>query len=289
MRRRNSTLQGNPTLADFIIPQVAVPESASDREKAAAEAANVSLSKLVKGLADLDPKLSMFRIGTVAVIAFVSVVGAIATIIGAVRESEAAAIAGTVAALGGLIVGAVMNPLQTVERDIVVRRWSDVIVSSWAASLAAGRSPATALRQASKEFEKLGAAYAALTSKTLETISLSFPGDAAEEEAAESETDRDPLKLELPDSQATAQGAVVDQFTSAVASGGVGPYTYDAEGLPPDLSITPNGGEFIGTVAAGADTRDWTVTVTATDAGDEDDPPSTVTGKFVWAIEVPAT
>lgn len=288
MGRRNSTLQGNPTLADFIIPQVAVPESASERQKEAAEAANVSLSKLVKGLADLDPKLSTFRTGTVTVIALVSVAGAIATIIGAAQESEAAAIAGTVAALGGLLVGAVMNPLQTVERDIVVRRWSDVIVSSWATSLAAGRSPATALRQASREFEKLGATYAALTSKTLETISLSFPRDEAEE-AAESETDGDPLKLELPDSQATAQGAVVDQFTSAVASGGVGPYTYDAEGLPPDLSITPNGGEFIGTVTADADTRDWTVTVTATDAGDEDDPPPTVTGKFVWAIEVPAT
>jgi len=281
MARRNTTTNGNPSLADFVIPQIAVPDSASDAEKDAAEAANVSLSKLVKGLADLDPELSKFRTATMAVIALVSVVGALATIIGAVRGEEAATIAGTVASLGGLVVGAVMNPLQTVERDIVIRRWSDVIVSSWAAALASGRTPMSSLQQASREFEKLGATYAALTSKTLETVSLSFPKPQDDDSEADEQS---ALKLELPESKTTVQGDPVDSLTEAKVSGGTGPYAYASEGLPDGLTITANGGEFVGAVSAQAEVRDWTVTVTVSDSGSEEDPKPTVTGKFVWTV-----
>lgn len=267
---------------DFVIPRVEdPPDTAPDSEKEAAQQANKALSGLTRRLAELDPTASRIRFGAVLLLALGAVTGAIVAIVAALKGSDAATIAGVLSSLGSLAVGALMNPLQTVERDIIIRRWSDVIVSSWALSIAAGRPPASALRQASEEFGKLCSAYAALTSKSLETIGLSF-GSAAEEDSKKK--DDEALSLTVPSAQELAKGAGIRKLTEAVATGGVGSYAYAAEGLPPGLALTPNGGEFVGSVAADAEARDWNVTVTVTDLGSDADPKTTASGRFIWTI-----
>lgn len=283
---RDSTTRGNPTLDDFVIRVQEPPQDASPEEKEAARKANLALSRLTQRLADFDPTAGIIRLLAMVLLAGATTVGGIVAILGAVSDSEATAIAGVLGAVGSLGVGALMNPLQTVERDIIIRRWSDVIISSWAIGLAKGRSSVSGLRQASEEFAKLGSTYAALTSKTLETIGLSFPKtEEDDDEKDEDEKDEDKaLSLEVPKAQTTVRGAAVGKLTQATASGGVGPYVYAAEGLPPGLSVTANGGEFVGEVAANAEFKDWNVTVTVTDVGSKTDPKETASDKFIWTV-----
>lgn len=273
-----TTSDGDAEQGDFAVPRVKALPGASSAEKAEVQEANKALVEMITRLARFDPTASRWRLVMLGIMALVTLLGAGVTIYAILNDAETATVAGVLTALGGIVVGAVMNPLQTVERDIIIRRWSDVIISSWAFNVRAGRSPVSALREASEEFTKLGTTYASITSKTLETVSLSF---AKPEESPEKED----LTLKVPPEQKLKQGATIESLVEVTATGGNPPYKFKAEGLPPGITVSPFKGEFIGTVAEDAATKKYPVRVTVTDTATEDGEPASISEEFQWTIE----
>jgi hypothetical protein len=257
---------------------------ASEEEKRLAKEANEALFKLVTSIANDDPWFAIVRFALLGVVSLATVGATVALIIGASSDSTWASIASAGAVVGTLGIVGLMNPLQTIERDIVVRRWSDVIVAGWAASAAGGSTPRSATRLATEEFAALATAYSAMTGQAFDALTAlgaQVKADTDTKAAAAKDLAIDPI----PD-QHTAAGSALSEAVAVKASGGAGKYNFALSGQPKGLEITASDGEITGTVAGDAAVGDQVVTVTVTEVLPED---STATAaskvaKFVWTV-----
>ncbi len=173
--------------------------------------------------------------------------------------------AGVIAAAGVLIatlaVVGFANPLQTIERDVVIRRWSDVILStfylqagSWDVRVNAEYRKTAA--RATKDFAAMALALGAAHGKTLDSL----VAIATQPAAVEEEEEETALTLPNPGDQASPANVAIDNFTLE----GTGPETlsYTIDGGPPGIIIDADRGEISGTPTTAGD-YETTVTLTS--------------------------
>lgn len=276
-------------MGDKFLPQIAVPEDSSNELKKAADDTNKHLLNLVRRTVKADPGFALARIIVLMVLALVATGSTVALILAALNEDGWAAAASATGMIVSLSIVGLLNPLQTIERDIIIRRWSDIIISGWAADLAEAKvTTGTATQRATDRYAVLAAAYSTMTSKTIDALSALV----AATEAGEGSDAEDPETLAVTPiaSQASAQGADIGEGVTIEAMGGSGKYTYAATGLPGGLSVTDAAaGVITGTVAQDAEARDWVVEITVTETlkSDATETPQSVSVKFVWTITAP--
>lgn len=260
---------------------------ASPGEKKAANQANAALLLLPKRIVGADPWFSIARYTLLSVVVLTTVGATAALIVSAASDATWAAVASAGAIVASMAIAGFINPLQTVERDIIVRRWSDVIISGWAADLGGTGTPRSATRLASQEFATLAAAYGVMTGKTLDALSAVNSPKA--DDAAAGETPKELTVSPIAD-QSSAQGEELASALSVEAKGGSGKYKYAIAGQPAGLEITASSGDITGTVAADADATESIVTVTVTEvlADDAAGEPQSKKVKFVWTVTTPA-
>ena len=266
------------------------PDAPEDIKKAA-ENANKALLELPERTVKADIGFSRARFWFLAGLASVTVGGTLALVISAGTREEWVAAASAAAVVASLALAGLINPLQTIERDIIIRRWSDVIVSGWGGDLATTGSPQTATKRATEQFAVLAAAYATITSKTLDTLAaMNVPKgdtkDEGEEESAE-------VSITPIPAQSSARGETLKSALAVEAKGGTGTYKFTVEGLPTGLKIAESSGHITGTVDANAEAREWIVKVTATEVLEDkkaSDGTKAHSGstKFVWTVTAPA-
>ena len=207
-------------------------------------------------LAKLDPSLSVARSLTVIAISLITVGGTVGVVAIGLTSKDLAGIivSGSVVLLGLLFAGFV-NPLQTVERDIVFRRWSDMIVNAFAVELVSSRNPEAAADAANRRFKSLATSYGALASKATEALTAM----AKESSAQTDEPEPTQLSIENPGTQTATEGQAIAEFI--VAAKGPGTITYTDSGLPTDIKLDSATGKISGVAPHGE--KDYSVTVTA--------------------------
>jgi hypothetical protein len=239
---------------------------------------------MISNIAGDDRWFGWSRWIVLAVLALATVASTCALVVSAVKEATWAAAGSAAALVGTLAVAGWMNPLQTIERDIIIRRWSDVLLTGWAADIAGPGSPRSATRHASDEFVVLCSAYAAMANKTVDAVSAIVNAKAASgDEPSSTAAD---VSIDAVPSQCNAQGEKLASALHINAAGGSGKYTFAIEDPPTGLTITSASGDITGTVDASTETKDWVVKVTATEVL-----PASAAGtaksaetKFVWTI-----
>lgn len=272
---------------DTLLPQIAVPDDSSEDLKKAAEETNEHLLELVKRTVKADPSLAVIRFGVLIILALVVTGSTIALILSAFNENGWAAAASATGMIVSLSIVGLMNPLQTIERDIIIRRWSDIIISGWAADLAEERiSTGTATKRATERYAVLAAAYSTMTSKTLDALSaLVAVTSAIDEDSTDDETDS--LTVTPISAQTSAQGADLSDGITIEAKGGSGKYTFAATDLPSGLSIPDAAvGVIKGSIAADAEVKEWNVKIVVTETLDQGatETPQSASLEFVWTV-----
>jgi putative Ig domain-containing protein len=260
------------------------PEERTKHEKAVVErieALNKDLTRAAGAGARFDPTAGVFRfffvigLATVTLLATVGLLWVLFTSDETVKTITAGA-----ALVGVLSVAGLVNPLQTVERDTVFRRWSDMIAHTFMIQAADDRLKASRLKAAADDanarFTSLATAYAAATSKTLETLALSL--DASKEEEEE-EADESGISITNPGTQTSKKGTEIQEL-QIDAKGGKTLSFADGGTLPAGLSIASDSGVVSGTPENDAATADAVkITVADSEQGLE----GSVT--FKWTIE----
>ncbi|CRK60869.1 hypothetical protein [Alloactinosynnema sp. L-07] len=140
-------------------------------------ALNKKLNAAAGAIAMADEGAAKVRLWFMVGIAAATVVATIGLIVAIAASGGIATVLTTGAvAVTGLVVGGLMNPLQTVERDIIFRRWSDMITHTYLAQTADPNlrpSDLTAVAEAANaRFAALATAYAATANKSLETVQI---------------------------------------------------------------------------------------------------------------------
>ncbi|WP_436493120.1 hypothetical protein [Actinokineospora sp. HUAS TT18] len=158
-------------MAEF---ELVVPEG-PDGEAVAA--LNKKLSAAAAAIAVADSSSAKVRLWFMVGIAAATVVATVGLIVSIAASASLATVLTTGAvAVTGLVVGGLMNPLQTVERDIIFRRWSDMITHTYLAQTADPNlrpSELTGVAEAANaRFATLATAYAATANKSLETVQV---------------------------------------------------------------------------------------------------------------------
>ncbi|HVK22607.1 MAG TPA: hypothetical protein VM677_14705 [Actinokineospora sp.] len=145
-------------------------------------ALNKRLTEAAGAIAIADKESAKVRLWFMVGIAGATVAATVGLIISIAASASLATVLTTGAvAVAGLVVGGLMNPLQTVERDIIFRRWSDMITHTYLAQTADGNLTASELtgvaEAANARFAALAAAYAATANKSLETVQIVAKAD----------------------------------------------------------------------------------------------------------------
>lgn len=203
---------------------------------------NAALHAASRSTAGQDKTSSAVRIAVLVALALGIAAGVVALIVGVLRTEDAATIVtGGAVTIGFAVVGGLINPLQTVERDIVYRRWSDAIaVGFWlriADSRAGSREIGKVAAEASSQFAALAGAYAANASKTLETLEVMI-------QSGHSERDEDVadnvLTIENPGDQSGTEGQALGKGVqvTVVCAGEV---KFESTPLPPGLTLDSSG------------------------------------------------
>ncbi|GGU14121.1 hypothetical protein [Lentzea flava] len=160
--------------------------------------------------------------------------------------------------VSGLLLAGLVNPLQTMERDIIFRRWADMITMTFLVQAAdpdlTPRRLTSAADKASARFAALAGSYAAVANKTLEVLKV----DASAGAAADEEDEED----EAP-SLTVQQIAALDSVTGEE----IKPITITAEGAD-DLKFTAEGLAAVGDVKIADETK-GVITGTVGDTPDE--------------------
>jgi hypothetical protein len=154
----------------YLVP----PPGASAADIKEIEAFNSALRSVTKSLTRNDVWIGVGRTVVLFVLAAATVASGVALILSipSAATSPAATIVSGAGVLASLTFGTLINPLQTVERDVVYRRWSDTIINSFVMQVA-GQSELPELRAASQlasdQFAALAASYSALAGKASPT------------------------------------------------------------------------------------------------------------------------
>lgn len=232
---------------------------------------------LVADIGDADKIASRQRFVVMVILAVVVVGGTLAIIAGIMLASNAETISVVLASSGviitTLVVAGITNPLQTIERDVVVRRWSDVILSSFL--LQAGSFDLkdnaeyrrTAAR-ASKDFAALAAVLGAAHGRTLDALLAVLNTTSTEDNATAAA-----LTLVNPGDQ---QSTLTQIKAFTLAGEGPDPLTYGLEGGPPGITVNADTGEVSGTpTTVGA----YTTTASVTSPGGDSH-----SVQFTWTV-----
>ena len=247
---------------------------------------NRSAADIVAKLGTEDGKQGTRRAWTLIGLSATLVLGTLALIWGVATADGAdkllAALPGLAVVLATFAVVGLVNPLQTIERDFVFRRWSDIIMASFL--LQAGSwDPAdnAQLRLASarstKDFAALAIAYGTSTGKTLDTLT-GFLNSAAE---AGGVSDSDEETEILTVTNPGAQTANVGKGVADVQIVATGPkeLAYAVSGQPAGIDIDAKTGVLSGTPTGEPETATTVVTVSST----ADSASAAVT--FDWVVE----
>ena len=240
---------------------------------------NSSLSRSAARTALFDPIAAKFRFYFLVGMSFLTLVATIALLVVLFTSDDSAkAITAGVALVGVMAVAGFVNPLQTVERDTVFRRWSDMITLTFltqAADPTLQPSKLTAAADAANaRFTALGTAYAGATSKTLETLAVYADAAGGEDEVAS-----DALSITNPGEQTSKKGASMTELL-IVATGGKTKAFVDDGTLPKGLTIASDTGVISGEPAGDSITVEAVkITVKDSEQGLES------SATFKWAIE----
>lgn len=145
-----------------------------------------------------------------------------------------------------------VNPLQTIERDMVFRRWSDNIVATWVLEVTHFKAGPEQVEQAGHRaalrFAQLATSYSAAAAKATDAL-VSMAATAAAASAADTGADTSTMSVTSPGDQAATVGAPLKPTLLIVATGpGTLSFTVSAEHpLPDSLTISERTGEISGT------------------------------------------
>lgn len=265
------------------MPTINPPDDASPPLVEAVESANIHLLEQLETISGADARFSSARWWLLAVLALVVVGGTTAVVVSADAESPWVTVASGASVVAILGLAGWIQPMHAIERDVIVRRWSDLIVRGWIADVIASDTPRTATTRATAQFAVLAQAYSTMTAQTLDALAaLGAPQPEGEDEAEEVEE----LTLTPIANQISEQGTTLAKALVIEAQGGSGDYAFSADGLPPDLAVTVSSGHITGVVDNNADLKDWVVAVTATEVlpEEEEAEPQVANAKFVWTV-----
>jgi hypothetical protein len=245
---------------------------------------NEQLHAVTLRLAQNDVTIGLIRWVTLTIIALGTVAGGIAVIWQVADDSKN--ITG-LAASGGIFLVSVLsafiiNPLQTIERDFVYRRWSDLIVTAFLSQLADDNTGfvniGKAQQLASASFAALATDYASLAGKANDIMSSAIQ---ALQGTATTTTKPDPSQLALtnPGPQKSTAKKQID--TLRLNGSGPGILTYTQEGLPGALVIDSKTGEISG-IPQSKSASPAVVTITVKSDSIKD---ASVLVAFNWTVE----
>ncbi len=214
---------------------------------------------------------------TVGLVSLLTVGGLAIAAWAMMSELTAASVAALVGVFAVLGIALFINPLQTIERDVVYRRWSDQILAGFYTQLADNQADLRAIRlasrNASKEFALLATAYTQNASHAADTIAKVVGATEAEEE--EEEQAPTTITLSAIEDRTDAVGAAIE-FSVEVAAPEDTVYT--AEGLPAGLEI---GDEKAATIS-GSPTTEGESTVVFT--AKSESARQSVSATFTWTV-----
>lgn len=276
-------------------PTIAIPQKGVDpevyqelktREARQIAAANEAARKVISGLGRSDESARIWRLVLIGVIGLGLVFGGIFLAWRAIEGENLAAGIAAIAVVAVLAIALFLNPLQTIERDIVYRRWSDVILASYHAQVAHDMSDLAAVRlasrRASEQFALLAATHEKVAAGSAAAITALVQAAAATKADTSDEPDDDPeattVDVTPPKDQTTKVGELIDAFR--VEATGPDDLVYASIGQPNGVDIKATTGEFSGKpTTATANPSKVTVTVTSPKLGKA----STV--EFMWTVE----
>lgn len=246
------------------------------------KAFNTKAFTFVGGIAAEDKVSAAWRRWVLHALAFISVVGGL-LLAWAALANENPWVAGVVgvAALAvlGLIYG--YNPLQTIERDIIYRRWSDTILASFymQAGFYDTRLPEiqSAATLASEQFATLGLVHQTAARVTPETLAGLLSAVAGTEDKGSDEAATE-ITITTPADVQCEVGTAIESFEVATA----GPEDLALEAAPVPDGIELEGRAFRGTPTAATDEPVvTTVTATSESLGKQ------TTATFSWTVTAP--
>jgi hypothetical protein len=213
-------------------------------------AANTKAREFIAGLGRSDKWARAWRLILLAALGVVLVVGGVFLAWRAIESESIAAGIAAAAMLAVLAVALFLNPLQTIERDIVYRRWSDTIVASYYAQVANERADLGDLRlagrTASEQFallavshEKVAAGSAAAISAIVQASATGGTAEASSDDDADATT----VDVTPPKDQTSAIGEDVDL---AVRASGPKDLVYTSSGHPDGIGIEARTGRYSG-------------------------------------------
>ncbi|MEO5922095.1 MAG: Ig domain-containing protein [Pseudolysinimonas sp.] len=258
-------------------------DASSDEKKQVKElnkqitAFNESMRNAAAGLTRDDRSIGRVRFAIVVLLSLATLVGAGVVALAVLTPDEQAVevITGGSIFLIALLVAAVMNPLQTVERDFVFRRWSDSIVANQLIQLSMDSdnlNVAALSARTSRQFAQLATSYASLASKNTNAL-VKLAGSIAPKKE-----DEEPATLAIadPGAQTHKKGVAIATPVKLVVTAAENYGLDDAGTLPKGLSLNKVSGEVSGTPS---EKKDYKVKVTATGASGK-----TASVDFDWKI-----
>jgi putative Ig domain-containing protein len=260
------------------------PQDRTPHQKAivkAIEETNLEFYSSSKKLVSFEPEASKLRLWFLFTIAAATTLGTVAVIVSIARSAGVAAtLSGGAVALAGILVAGLVNPLATVERDVIFRRWSDTILYTYFLQAGDENLPPANLKtvadEASSRFAALGATYATATSKSLETLQNIGVAGAASNKTEPDKSASPSLSVTAPGDQTSTKGAAVSPPLHIIATGG-DVIQFKAEGLPDGVTLDEKSGVISGTPTTAGD-NDVIITVTDEKVGLD------ASVKFKWTI-----
>ncbi|MCS5734271.1 Ig domain-containing protein [Herbiconiux daphne] len=247
---------------------------------------NKSALKIVENLGKEDGLTGRKRFWVTAGFSLLAILltGAIALIVVLRQQTTVPNLIACVFALAVLLLAGFINPLQTIERDVVFRRWSDLIVAGfflqagdWDAHLSDMR---LATRNATAGFAILATAHGRASRRVTDTLASIVK--SAAELGADDPKDGDATELALtnPGNQKSTVGTKITELK--LDASGPGTLTYSGS-LPDGLAVDVATGTISGTPAK-AENKAVTISVASDKLPDQ-----SLTVGFPWTVEAAVT
>ncbi|RXZ72798.1 Ig domain-containing protein [Agromyces albus] len=278
-----NTLVEIPRPVDGVDPVVYIELKTQEAREIAA--ANTKAREFIAGLGESDKWARAWRLLLIGAIGVGLVGGGVFLAWQAIESENLAAGIAAAAVVAVLAVALFLNPLQTIERDIVYRRWSDTIVASYYAQFAHDKGRLSDLRlagrKASEQFALLAVTHEKVAAGSAAAISAIMQAVAAAGADAEDEPDdkAEPTTVTVtpPEDQMSTLDELIDAFK--IEAAGPDDLIYESSGHPAGIDIKATTGEYSGkpTTVSAAPSK-VTVTVRSAKLGKA----STV--EFMWTV-----